>query len=127
MTSNRVLEMRVYRIHHGRRPEFIARMRDHLVPLFKRHGAEVVLMGPSLHDENSVVLMRSFPSVAERQAILDNVYGGAEWLVSHEEDVLGMIESYDTAVLAADEWSLDVLKEAFERAQSPVELARQAD
>ena len=127
MSSNRVLEMRVYRIHHGRRPEFIDRMRDHLVPLFKRHGAEVVFFGPSLHDGDSLVLMRSYPSVAEREKILDNVYSGAEWLVSHEEDVLGMIESYDTAVLAVDEWSIDVLKEAFEKAQVPAEMARQAE
>lgn len=110
MSSDRVLEMRVYRIHHGRRPEFMDRMRDHLIPLFRRNGAEVVFCGPSLHDEDSLVLMRSYPSVAERQAILDNVYSSAEWLVSHEEEVLDMIESYDTAVLAADDWSIDVLK-----------------
>ena len=127
MSSDRVLELRVYRIHHGRRPEFIVRMRDHLVPLFRRHGAEVVFFGPSLHDGDSFVLMRSFPSVAERERILDNVYSGAEWLVSHEEEVLGLIESYDTAVLAVDEWSIDVLKEAFEKGRPRTEMAPTAE
>lgn len=124
MSSSRALELRIYRIHHGRRPEFIARMRDYLVPLFKRHGIEVVYYGPSLHDADSFILMRSYATVDERQKLLDTVYSGAEWLVSHEEDVLGMIESYDTAVLAADEWSIDVIKEAFEKTGSPAELAR---
>lgn len=124
MSSNPILELRIYKIHHGRRGEFADRMRYALVPLFKRHGIDVVHYGPSLHDEDSFILMRAYPSVADRQTMLDAVYGGAEWLVSHEEDVLGMIESYDTAVLDTDDWLLEVLKERFQ-ARSDATLVNQ--
>jgi len=114
MSSNQILELRVYKIHHGRRGEFAERMQSVLVPMFKRHGAEVVHHGLSLHDGDSYFLIRTFPSVAERQSRLDALYGSAEWLMNHEEAVLGMIDTYDTAVLEADEWLIEVLKERFE-------------
>lgn len=114
MSSNPILELRVYKIHHGRRDEFAERMTNALVPLFKRHGVEVVHCGASLHDEDSYFLMRTYPSVAERQSQLDAIYGSAEWLMNHEEAVLDMIDTYDTAVLEADEWLVEVLKERFQ-------------
>jgi len=125
MSSNQLLEVRVYKIHHGRRGEFADRMSTALVPLFKRHGVEVVHFGPSLHDEDSYFLMRSYRSVADRQSRLDALYGSAEWLMNHEEAVLGMIDTMDTAVLDAGEWLVEVLKERFQTQPTLREQAEQ--
>jgi len=123
MPTDRVLELRIFRVHHGRRAEFIARFEEELVPMLKRHGVEPIHYGPSLHDQDSFFLIRAWPSVEARQAGLDSMFGGAEWLMNQEEQVLGMIDSMDTAMFAADEWLIGALKEAFEDRGADAELA----
>ena len=114
MPANHVLEVRIFRVHHGRRNEFIARFHEQLLPMFKRNGVEPIHYGPSLHDEDSFFLIRAWPSVEERQEKLDAMYGGAEWLMNQEEQVLDMIDTMDTCVLAADEWLIGAIREGFE-------------
>lgn len=125
MSSNKFLELRIYKIHHGRRTEFGDYMRDVLVRLFKGQDMEIVHHGPSLHDEDSYFLIRAHPSVEERQQGLDAIYGSAEWLMNHEEHVLDMIDSMDTAVFEVDEWLVEVIKERFAMPAPETNLVRQ--
>ena len=118
MPVNRVLEMRIVRLHHGRRNEFAVRFHDQLLPMLRSHGMEIIHYGPSLHDEDSYFLIRAWPSVAERQATLDTMYGGADWLMNQEQYLLDMIHSMDTCVLDADEWLIGAMKEGFENEEA---------
>jgi hypothetical protein len=118
MPANRVLELRIVRLHHGRRNEFAVRFHDQLLPMLRSHGMEIIHYGPSLHDEDSFFMIRAWPSVAERQATLDTMYGGAEWLMNQEQAFLDMIDSMDTCVINADEWLIGAMKEGFENEEA---------
>ena len=106
----RVIEFRLFRLHPGRRDDFAVRFRNQLLPMHQRHGIEVISWGASLHDQDSFYLVRAHPSVEARQRALDAMFGSAEWLMSQEEDVLGMIESYNTCVVEVDESLIDAMK-----------------
>ena len=118
MPVNSVLELRIVRLHHGRRNEFAVRFHDQLLPMLRSHGMEIIHYGPSLHDEDSFFLIRAWPSVEERQATLDTMYGGADWLMNQEPYLLDMIHSMDTCVLDADEWLIGAMKEGFENEEA---------
>lgn len=107
---NRVVEFRLFRLHHGRGEEFAARFESQLLPLHQRHGIEVVTWGLSLHDEHSFYLVRAHPSVNARQQALDAMFGSDEWLINQEEAVLGMIESYNTCVVEASEPLIEAIR-----------------
>lgn len=110
MPTNRVLELRIFRLHHGQRDEFVTRFREHLLPMQKSHGIEVVTWGPSFHDQDSFLLVRAYASIEARQAALDAMFGSTEWLMDQEEAVLGMIESYNTSVVEADEKLIEAIR-----------------
>jgi hypothetical protein len=119
MPATQILEVRSYRIRHGHREEFAARLREQILPMFKRHGIEVVYFGPSLADEDSFCLLRTYPSIEERQTRLDAFYGSAEWMIEHEEDWLEMAETMTTCVLAADEQLIEAMKTGLAKAAEP--------
>jgi len=99
----RVVEFRMFRLHPGQRDDFAARFRDQLLPMHQRHGIDVISWGASLHDQNSFYVIRAYPSVEARQDALDALFGSDEWLMNQEDEVLGMIESYNTCVVEVDE------------------------
>jgi hypothetical protein len=125
MPTARVVEFRIFRIHHGRRDEFIARFRDHLLPLLRNHGIETVAWGPSLHDQDSFYLVRAYPSVEARQIALDAMFGSAEWLAEQEDVVLGMIESYNTFVVETGEPLIAAMAEGLAGVATVEKLAEQ--
>ncbi|MDP9423703.1 MAG: NIPSNAP family protein [Pseudomonadota bacterium] len=108
--ANRVVEFRLFRLHHGRREEFAARFKSQLLPLHQRVGIDVVTWGPSLHDLDSFYVVRAHPSVETRQEAMDAMFGSDEWLMNQEEEVLGMIESYNTCVIEACEPLIEAMR-----------------
>jgi hypothetical protein len=71
---------------------------------------DVVGYGPSLHDENSWFLMRSFESIDKRQKAEDAFYGSAEWRNGPRDAILERIESYTTVVIELDDATIDGLR-----------------
>lgn len=114
---NRVVEFRVFRLHRGRREEFATRFEAHLLPLHRRLGIELVSWGPSLHDQDSYFVIRVHPSVETRQEAMDSLFGSDEWLMNQEEEVLGMIESYNTCVVEACEPLIEAMRSGMMKAQ----------
>ena len=108
--ANRFVEFRLLRLHPGQREQFAARFASHLLPLHERHGIEVVSWGLSLHDSDSFYVIRAHQSVEGRQETLDALFGSDEWLMNQEEDVWGMIESYNTCVVEASEPLIEALR-----------------
>ena len=107
----RVVEIRSYNLKPGTRAGFHRLAEDQAIPLLERFGIDVVSYGPSLHDEDSYVLIRSFPSLEERQRSEDTFYGSEEWKAGPREAVLAAIVSYTTVVLRLDEATLRGLRE----------------
>lgn len=119
MPADHVLELRSYRIHHGRREEFAAGVREQILPMLRRYGIKVVFFGPSLADKDSFCLLRSYQSIEERQARLDAFYGSEEWLIEHEGKWLELAETMTTCVLAADEQLIEAMKTGLAKAAEP--------
>jgi hypothetical protein len=124
MSSNQVLEVKIVRIHHGQRDAYHDYMREGLARVYEAQGLRYIYYGPSLHDEDSYFVIRAHPSVADRAERLDAVYGSQDWLMNHEEKVLAMVESMDTALFDADDQLIEALKKNFETAGTDAVLSR---
>ncbi len=78
--------------------------------MLKRFQIDVVAYGPSLHDQDSWFLMRSYPSVEERERVEEAFYGSDEWRQGPREAVLADIATYTTVLVRLDEATLAGLR-----------------
>jgi len=113
--TDRVLEIRTYRIQAGRRDEFSRRVAT-VLPLLQRHAIDVVGHGPSIGDDEHYVLLRSFASLDEREEREQRFYEGDEWRDGPREGILELIESYHTVVLRSSEAAVQALAESLDLA-----------
>jgi len=100
--ADRYIEFRLYKLKPGTRERFSAIAKD-AVEMLHRHKITVVGHGPSAHDADSYFLMRAYPSLEAREKALAGFYGSEEWAKRFNDTVTGMIESYNTIVLEADD------------------------
>jgi NIPSNAP len=99
--SESVLDIRTYRTVPGARDELVRLMAEETVPMLRRHGIEVVTLGPSIRDEDHSFLIRFFESLEEREEQLARFYGSEEWLTNYDERVMTLIETYHVVVVSA--------------------------
>lgn len=109
-SAERVVEIRSYNLKAGTRERFQQLFLREALPMLHRWKVDVVAYGPSLHDENSWYLMRSFPSLTDRQKSEDAFYGSEEWKKGPREAILADIESYTTVVLPFDDATIRGLR-----------------
>ena len=107
-----ILDVRIYRIHAGKRDEFHALVRDETIPMAERDGQNVVDFGPSTHDDDSYYLIRAFSSADERSQTIARFYNSEEWRSKYDARVMALIASYETAVLQASPEQVRLLKRA---------------
>jgi ketosteroid isomerase-like protein len=107
---SRVVEIRSYNLKPGTREHFHRLFEREALPMLERWKVDVVAYGPSLHDRDSYYLVRSFPSVEDRQRSEDAFYGSDEWRQGPREAVLAAIESYTTVVVRLDDATLRGLR-----------------
>jgi NIPSNAP len=110
LAEMRILEIRSYNLKPGMHERFRQLFESQASPMLERAGIDVVAFGPSLHDENSWFLMRSFPGIGERQASEEAFYGSREWRDGPRAAVLDCIESYTTAVVELDSTTIESLR-----------------
>jgi hypothetical protein len=108
--GKRVLEIRTYTLKPGTRDHFHQLVVRDSLPMLERWKIDVVGFGPSLHDSDSYYLMRSFPSVKEREKIEESFYGSDEWKKGPREAILGDIKEYTTMVVSVDAATLANLR-----------------
>ena len=106
----RTVEIRSYNLKPGMHERFRRLFNEEAFPMLQRANIDVIAFGPSLHDENSWFLMRSFSSVGERQASEDAFYGSREWVEGPRNAVLDCIESYTTLVVELDGTTVEGLR-----------------
>ncbi|MEW6402636.1 MAG: NIPSNAP family protein [Chloroflexota bacterium] len=107
---NHLIEIRTITLQPGTRDEFHRLVIEESLPMLKRWGLEVVVYGPSLHDENSYYFMRRFDSLAHREQNEDAFYGSDEWRKGPREAIIALIENYTEFVLEVDEVTLQGLR-----------------
>jgi ketosteroid isomerase-like protein len=108
--ARRVVEIRSYNLKPGTRDHFQKLFLEQAHPMLQRVQMDVVGYGPSMHDETSWFLMRSFESIGERQRSEDAFYGSAEWRDGPRDAILELIESYTTVVVELDEATIAGLR-----------------
>lgn len=78
-SSNRIAEIRTYRIKPGRREEFIRYFVTHVAPLQRSKGIAIVGPFRDIADEDTIVWLRAFPSLDDREQMLNAFYESDEW------------------------------------------------
>lgn len=94
-----LIEIRSYNLKPGSRGQFEKLFIDQALPLLTKWKVEVVAYGPSLHDENSFFLARTYYTLDHRQKSQDAFYGSEDWVKGPREAVLALVENYATLVL----------------------------
>jgi len=107
---SRIVEIRSYNLKAGTRDRFHQLFLREALPMLRRWKVDAVAYGPSLHDRDSYYLVRSFPSMEDRQRSEDTFYGSDEWRQGPREAILADIDSYTTVVVELDDAALEGLR-----------------
>lgn len=102
-TSNGIIEILCLYLKPGTRVAFNKIYVDLSVPLQKKWNVDLLAFGPSLHDEDSYVVVRRYKDLADRQQSQDAFYGSNEWKKGPREPILAFIENFTSVVIPANE------------------------
>jgi hypothetical protein len=101
-TAQQVVEIRSYTLQPGTRDAFHQLVIDKSLPMLQRWNIPVLGYGPSLQEDSSYYLVRTYPSLEKRQQTEDAFYGSTEWKQGPRESIMSKIRYYTTIVLPAD-------------------------
>jgi hypothetical protein len=107
---NHVIEIRSLNLKPGMRDEFHRLYVEEALPLLKKWNFDVVVYGPSLHDENSYYVIRRYDSLAQRDKMEDAYYASDDWRKGPREAILALIENYMDTVLELDDVTVQGLR-----------------
>ena len=110
----RAVEIRSYELKPGTRDAFDRLLRETSLPMLRRWNVDVVGCGPSPHDADSYVLVRSSRDLGEREASQDAFYGSEEWRAGPREAILAMIECHASVVLMLEGETIEALRRSLE-------------
>ena len=111
--SDRVLEIRTYRLRAGTTAAFHQVFLDQALPLLREFGLDVLRGAPSERNEDgeeSYVLLRAFDSLDARDEQEARFYGSDAWRTGPQQAVMSKIESYHTVVLTVPAVVIDGLR-----------------
>ena len=97
---NHFVGIRSLNLKPSTRKEFHRLYMEEALPLLKRWNFDVVVQGPSLHDENTYYVIRRFDSLAQREQMEDSYYASDDWRQGPRERILACIENYTEFVLS---------------------------
>jgi hypothetical protein len=102
-----MMEILTLELKPGTREMFHRLYVSESLPLQKKWKMHVVAHGPSLHDEDTYFVIRSFKSLADRQESEDAFYGSDDWRKGPRTAILDLIEHLATPVVSGEtpaEW-----------------------
>jgi hypothetical protein len=94
-----IIEMRTYKIKHGKRAEFVEVFRARSIPAHDEIGMKI--LGPflSIEDPDTFFFMRGFPDLASREPMKAKFYEGELWKSELESMLMPMIEKYEVVLV----------------------------
>ena len=107
---NHFIEIRTLTLKPGTREEFHRLYIEKALPRLQRWNLDVVVHGPSLHDENTYYVIRRYESLSQREQMEDAYYASDDWRKGPRETMLALIESYIDIVLEVDEVTVEGLR-----------------
>lgn len=109
-TKNQIIEIRSYNLKTGMGQAFHKLVMEESIPMLKRWNIDTLAFGPSLHDKDSYLLIRSYKDLADCQQSLEAFYGSDEWKQGPEEAIIALIDNYTTVVVPVDVTLVNSLK-----------------
>ncbi len=106
----KLVEVRSYRLHSGRRADFHALFAHDAMPLLAAAGIDVVSFGPSVGEADSYYLIRCFDDREHRRQAEERFYASAAWRQGPREKILALIETYTEAVFLLSEIGVNALR-----------------
>jgi hypothetical protein len=100
--AQQVVEIRSYTLKPGTRDAFHELVLNRSIPMLDRWKIRYLGYGPSLQEDSSYYLIRTYPSLESRQASEDAFYASAEWKKGPREAIVSRILYYTTVILPAD-------------------------
>src|ERR1700756_2899855 len=97
-TSFMIIEMRTYKIAHGRRAEFVKILETKAFPAHQKIGMKI--LGPflSVEDDNTFFWIRAFPDQQSCEQIRNEFYNGKLWKEDLEQKLMPILDKYDVVV-----------------------------
>jgi len=102
-----MIEILILNLRPGTREEFHQLYMKESLPLQKKWNIEVVAHGPSLHDDNSYYVIRSFNNLEDREKMQNAFYNSDDWQKGPRTAILAKTEHFATIVVqqeALEEW-----------------------
>jgi Domain of unknown function (DUF4440)/NIPSNAP len=100
--AQQVVEIRSYTLKPGTRDSFHQLVIDRSLPMLNRWKIRYLGYGPSLQEDSSYYLIRTYPSLESRQASEEAFYSSPEWKQGPREAIVSKILYYTTVILPAD-------------------------
>ena len=101
--SHPVLELRQYKIVHGRRDDLIALFDREFVESQEACGMRLIGQFRDLDDPDRFTWLREFPDMAKREQALGAFYGGPVWQ-AHRGEANPLLEDNDNVLLLRPAW-----------------------
>lgn len=107
---NRLLEIRTYRLKPGTLEAFDKAMHEHVVPMLRSKGMDVVAYGKSDHEEATYHLVRAYDSREALEAEQAAFYGSSEWRDGPRSALVDRIETYLNTLLWVSQEAADSMR-----------------
>jgi NIPSNAP protein len=95
-----MIEILILNLRPGTRDEFHELYVKESLPLQKKWNIEVVAHGPSLHDDNSYYVVRSFKNLDDRERLQNAFYNSDDWQKGPRTAILSKAEHMATVVVS---------------------------
>jgi len=95
-----MIEILILNLRPGTREEFHQLYVKESLPLQKKWDIEVLAHGPSLHDNNSYYVVRSFNSLDDRENVQNAFYNSDDWQKGPRTAILSKTEHLATVVVS---------------------------
>jgi len=95
-----MIEILILNLRPGTRDEFHELYVKESLPLQKKWNIEVVAHGPSLHDDNSYYVVRSFKNLHDRERLQNAFYNSDDWQKGPRTAILSKAEHMATVVVS---------------------------
>jgi hypothetical protein len=97
-----MIEIFTINLRPGTREKFHQLFTEQSLPLHKKWNLNVVAHGPSLHDEDSYYVIRSFKDLEDREKSENAFYNSDDWQKGPRTAMLGLIEKSIAVVVSPD-------------------------
>jgi hypothetical protein len=97
--TNGIAEIFCINLKPGTGADFNKIYIEQSLPLQRRWKVDILSFGPSLHDQDSYLVIRRYKNLADRLQSQDSFYGSDEWKQGPREAILALIENYTTVVV----------------------------